>query len=166
MVRVQADRPIAPGNYTLDLEFKAPFDPHSVGLYRTQAGGDGYAFTQFEATDARRAFPCWDEPSFKIPYQLTLVVPAADLAVSNTPVESDTPGGATRTVVFKRTPPLPSYLLAMAVGPFDTVPITGLSVPGRVVTVKGKSALAAEAARVAPPLLAALERSFGRPYPS
>jgi alanyl aminopeptidase len=165
VVRVQADRPIAPGNYTLDLEFKAPFDPHSVGLYRTQAGGDGYAFTQFEATDARRAFPCWDEPSFKIPYQLTLVVPAADLAVSNTPVESDTPGGGTRTVVFKRTPPLPSYLLAMAVGPFDTVPIAGLSVPGRVVTVKGKSALAAEAARVAPPLLAALERYFGRPYP-
>jgi alanyl aminopeptidase len=165
VVRVQTDRPLAPGAYTLDLEFKAPFDPHSVGLYRTQAGADWYAFTQFEATDARRAFPCWDEPSFKIPYQLTLTVPAASLAVSNTPVESETPGGASKTVVFKRTPPLPSYLLALAVGPFDTVPIAGMSVPGRVVTVKGKSALAAEAARVTPPLLAALETYFGRPYP-
>ena len=165
VVRVQTDRPLAPGAYTLDVEFKAPFDTHSVGLYRTQAGADWYAFTQFEATDARRAFPCWDEPSFKIPYQLTLTVPAASLAVSNTPVESETPGGASKTVVFKRTPPLPSYLLAMAVGPFDTVPITGMSVPGRVVTVKGKGALAAEAARVAPPLLGALEKYFGRPYP-
>jgi alanyl aminopeptidase len=165
VVRVQADRPLAPGAYTLDVEFKAPFDTHSVGLYRTQAGADWYAFTQFEATDARRAFPCWDEPSFKIPYQITLAVPAASLAVSNTPVESETPAGATRTVAFKRTPPLPSYLLAMAVGPFDTVPIPGMSVPGRVVTVKGQAGLAAEAARVAPPLLGALERYFGRPYP-
>ena len=165
VVRVQTDRPLAPGAYTLDLEFKTPFDSHSVGLYRTQAGADWYAFTQFEATDARRAFPCWDEPSFKIPYQLTVTVPAASLAVSNTPVESDTPAGASRTVVFKRTPPLPSYLLALAVGPFDTVPIAGMSVPGRVVTVKGKGPLAAEAARVTPPLLAALEKYFGRPYP-
>jgi alanyl aminopeptidase len=165
LVRIQAARPLPPGSYTLDMEFKAPFDTHSVGLYRTQAGADWYAFTQFEATDARRAFPCWDEPSFKIPYQLTLVVPAASLAVSNTPVESETPAGASRTVVFKRTPPLPSYLLAVAVGPFDTVPIPGLSVPGRIVTVKGKAGLAAEAARVTPPLLAALERYFGRPYP-
>jgi alanyl aminopeptidase len=165
VVRVQTDRPLAPGAYTLDLEFKAPFDTHSVGLYRTEAGPDWYAYTQFEATDARRAFPCWDEPSFKIPYQITLTVPAANLAVSNTPVESETPAGASKTIVFKRTPPLPSYLLAVAVGPFDTVPITGMSVPGRVVTVKGKGGLAAEAARVTPPLLGALERYFGRPYP-
>jgi alanyl aminopeptidase len=165
LVRVTTPGPLAPGAYTLDLEFKAPFDPHAVGLYRTKAGEDWYAFTQFEATDARRAFPCWDEPSFKIPYQLTLVVPAAAMAVSNTPVESETPAGAAKTVVFKKTPPLPSYLLAIAVGPFETVPIPGLSVPGRVVTVKGASRLAGEAARVTPPLVSALERYFGKPYP-
>jgi cytosol alanyl aminopeptidase len=165
LVRVETDRPLAPGTYALDLAFKAPFDTHSVGLYRTQANGEWYAFTQFEATDARRAFPCWDEPSFKIPYQVTLVVPEAALAVSNTPVETEAAASGTRTVVFKRTPPLPSYLLAMAVGPFDTVAIPGLSVPGRIVTVKGKGGLAAEAARVTPPLLSALERYFGRPYP-
>jgi aminopeptidase N len=164
-VRVEAERPLATGDYVLDLEFEAPFDSHSVGLYRTQAGGDWYAFTQFEATDARRAFPCWDEPSFKIPYQITLVVPSALLAVSNTPIESESPAGASRTVVFKRTPPLPSYLLAVAVGPFDTVSIGGLSVPGRVITVKGQGALAGEAARVTPTLLGGLERYFGRPYP-
>jgi alanyl aminopeptidase len=165
LVRAEAERPLPAGAYTLDLEFKAPFGTKAVGLYRTVVAGLPYAFTQFEADDARKAFPCWDEPSFKIPYQLTAVVPADVLAVSNTPVESETPGGASKTVVFKRTPPLPSYLLAMAVGPFDTVPIPGMSVPGRVVTVKGSGGLAAEAVRVTPPILAALERYFGRPYP-
>src|SRR5205814_2109215 len=101
LVRVDTGQPLAPGDYALDIDFKAPFDPHAVGLYRTRAGNDWYAFTQFEATDARRAFPCWDEPSFKIPYQVTLRVPAEALAVSNTPVESESPSGALKQVVFK-----------------------------------------------------------------
>jgi alanyl aminopeptidase len=164
-VAVTAERPLSAGAYTLDVDFSAPFDSHAVGLYRARAGADWYAFTQFEATDARRAFPCWDEPSFKIPYQITLIVPSSLMAVSNTPVESETAAGLSRTVIFKKTPPLPSYLLAVAAGPFDTVPIPGLSVPGRVVAVKGRGPLAAEAARVTPALLAGLERYFGRPYP-
>ena len=164
LVTAEADRLLAAGAYTLDIEFKASFNTQAVGLYRVSAAGGAYAFTQFEADDARKAFPCWDEPSFKIPYQVTLVVPSADLAVSNTLVESETAGQGSKTIVFDRTPPLPSYLLAIAVGPFDTVPIRGLSAPGRVVTVKGASALAAEAVRVTPPILSALERYFGR-YP-
>jgi alanyl aminopeptidase len=165
LVRAEADRPLAAGAYTLDLEFKARFGTQAVGLYRTVVREQSYLFTQFESDDARTAFPCWDEPSFKIPYQITLVVPEGVIAVSNTPVESEMSAGASRAIVFKRTPPLPSYLLAMAVGPFDTVPITGLSVPGRVVTVKGSGGLAGEAARIAPIILSALERYFGRPYP-
>src|SRR5262249_56047467 len=88
LVRAEADRPLAPGAYALDIDFKAPFDTRAAGLYRASVRGESYAFTQFEADDARKAFPCWDEPSFKFPYQLTLVVPQADLAVSNTPVHS------------------------------------------------------------------------------
>ncbi len=68
-------------------------------------------------------------------------------------------------MVFKRTPPLPAYLLALASGPFEVTPIPGLSVPGRVITVAGQSRLAANAAQVVPPILAALEGWFGRPYP-
>jgi alanyl aminopeptidase len=60
---------------------------------------------------------------------------------------------------------LPSYLVAVATGPFETVAIPGLEVPGRVVTVAGQSRLAAEAVRITPPLLKALEDYFGRPYP-
>jgi cytosol alanyl aminopeptidase len=164
LVTAEADHSLAPGAYTLDVDFKAPFNTQAVGLYRVTVAGKGYAFTQFEADDARKAFPCWDEPSFKIPYQITLVVPAADLAISNTLVESEVTSQGSKTVVFDRTPPLPSYLLAIAVGPLETVPIAGMSTPGRVVTVKGASHLAAEAVRVTPPILAALERYFGR-YP-
>ncbi len=165
LVTVTAAEPLAPGSYTLDLAFSNNFGTQATALYRVVAGGNGYVFSQFEPDDARQAFPCWDEPSFKIPYQVTLVVPEGDLALSNTPIATESAGGGTKTVAFKRSPPLPSYLVALAVGPFETIPIPGLSVPGRVVSVKGTSSLASEAARVAPPLLSALERYFGRPYP-
>jgi cytosol alanyl aminopeptidase len=164
-VAVEAAAPLLPGRYVLDVEFENQFDTRANSLYRLETGGHAYTFTQFEADEAREAFPCWDEPSFKIPYQVTLVVPEAHLAISNTPVQSETVKDGRKTVVFKQTPPTPSYLLAMATGPLETVPVPGMSVPGRIVTVKDMSRLAAEAVRVTPPLLAALERYFGRPHP-
>src|SRR5262249_35389757 len=92
-------------------------------------------------------------------------IPEGSSAVSNTPAEKQSTIGGLTTVEFKRTAPLPSYLVAIAVGPFERVPMTGMSVPGNVVTVKGASALAAEAARVTPQPLAALEKYCGRPSP-
>ncbi len=163
--RVRLAGALAPGAYTLTLHFHNAFNTQAVALYRVVTGGRGYLFTQLEDTEAREAFPCWDEPEFKIPWQLSLTVPSADLAVSNTPGLAETRAGTMKTVVFARTKPLPSYLIAIAVGPFETVPIPGMSVPGRVITARGGSAMAAEAARVAGPLLTALERYFGRPYP-
>src|SRR6185503_14730877 len=76
MVEVQAPEPVAPGRYTLHVAFRNNFDTDAKGLYRLHVGDEWYAFTQFEAIDAREAFPCWDEPAFKIPYQMTLTVPA------------------------------------------------------------------------------------------
>lgn len=160
-----APRELAAGDYTLEIDFTGTLGSRVVGLYRVEQAGRGYAFTQFEATDARRAFPCWDEPSFKIPYQLELAVPTGQTAVTNTPIESRSEADGWQRVVFAETPPLPSYLLAIAVGPFDSVPITGLSVPGRVYTPAGQSGLAGAAVEVTPPILAAVERYFGRPYP-
>jgi alanyl aminopeptidase len=170
LVTAHPSHPLVPGAYRLEIAFTQAFNTRSVGLYRTEKDGRSYAFTQLEAADARRAFPCWDEPGVKLPYQLTVEVPAAHLAVSNTPIEKETPesgAGAAgfKTVVFKRTPPLPAYLLALASGPLEATPIPGLSVPGRVITVAGQSRLAGTAVQLAPPLLAALERWFGRPYP-
>jgi alanyl aminopeptidase len=162
---VRAAAPLAPGRYVLEAAFANDYRTDGLGLYKVTAGGQPYLFTQLEADEARTAFPCWDEPSFKLPYQMTISVPEALTAVSNTSVESDTVAAGRRTIVFKKTPPLPSYLLALAAGSLEFVPMPGTSVPARVVTVKGASSLAGEAVRVTPPLLAALERYFGRPYP-
>jgi alanyl aminopeptidase len=164
-VRVRFARSIAPGKYTLALAFHNAYNTRAISLYKVATGGHAYLFTQFEDTEAREAFPCWDEPEFKIPWRMTLRVPAADLAVSNSPVASEKRAGALKVVVFEPTPPLPSYLIAIAVGPFETVPIPGMSVPGRVVTVQGASALGAYAAAQSAPLLKSLERYFGRSYP-
>ncbi len=164
-VRLRFPATVAPGTYTLTLAFHNAYNTRSISLYKVSTGGHAYLFTQFEDTEAREAFPCWDEPEFKIPWRMTLRVPATDLAVSNTPIASETRSGANKIVVFEPTRPLPSYLIAIAVGPFETVPIPAMSVPGRVVTVQGAGPLAADAVKAAAPLLKSLERYFGRPYP-
>ena len=165
VVTVRTRSPLRPGAYSLEVEFRNDFSTRAQGIYRLETGGESYCFTQFESDDARKAFPCWDEPSFKIPYQLTLVVPRSHRAVANTLIARTIPGKTTKTVVFNKTKPVPSYILAIATGPLELVPITGMSVPGNVVTVKGASAMAATAAKMAPPILASLERYFGSKFP-
>ena len=165
VVTVRTRSPLRPGTYALDIDFGGIFSTQAQGLYRIETGGDSYCFSQFESDDARKAFPCWDEPSFKIPYQVTLVVPKRHEAVSNTPIARVIPGKLTKTVIFRRTRPLASYVIAFATGPLEFVPIQGMSVPGRIVTVKGASGLAQKAATMAPPILRALERYFGGRYP-
>ena len=157
--------PLDPGAYTLDIEFTNPFDEKATGLYRLKQGEDWYAFTQFEADDARQAFPCWDEPEFKIPWTLTLTVPKELMVIANTPEASRSEKNGMVEVAFKTSPPMPSYLVAFAAGPFESTPITGLSVPGRIITVKGQKGLCGEAVKMTPRLMAALEKYFGRPYP-
>src|SRR5689334_1251341 len=76
-VALRFPHPLPPGPVTLRLEFRGTqFTQEDSGIFRQQSGGDWYAFTQFEETDARRAFPCVDEPSAKIPWELTLRVPS------------------------------------------------------------------------------------------
>jgi alanyl aminopeptidase len=165
MVTLHPARPLEPGAYRLDIAFSNAFDTLATSLYRLDHAGHAYAFTQFEADDARRAFPCWDEPSFKIPWRVSLTVPAGQLAIANSRAVHDTTADGWRTVTFAETPPLPSYLVAFAAGPLDTLAVPGTRVPCRIVTVRGATALAGEAARAIPPLLAALERWFEGPYP-
>lgn len=165
LVTVSTGKPLAPGPYILEVEFSRLFDTTALGLYRLDRDGHGYLFTQFEAEEARKAFPCWDQPEFKIHWQLTIAVPKKHVVLSNTPIESEKDEGGWKTVVFEKTPPLPSYLIAIAAGPFETVPIPDLPVPGRVVTVQGQSQRVADAAQMASPLLKKLQEYFGRPYP-
>jgi alanyl aminopeptidase len=165
LVRATPDRPLEPGRYVMSLDFSRPFETTASGLYRMTAGDDAYLFTQFEPTDARRAFPCWDEPSFKIPYRVILQVPEGLTALTNTPIDSRTTSDGWDIVEFAETPPLPSYLLAIAVGPFDRLPMDGLSVPGAIYAPRGQGSMGAIAAEITPPLLEALEQWFERPYP-
>lgn len=164
-VTLTAPAAVPSGKYVLTIEFSNQFNTDATGLYRLQTEGRGYLFTQFEAEDARDAFPCFDEPGFKIPWELTVEVPAAHLAIFNTPVARETTTGGTKRVVFKKTPPLPSYLLAIATGPLETVDIPGLGVPGRVVTVQGQKHLTQLAIESTGPLLKAVEKWFGQKYP-
>jgi alanyl aminopeptidase len=164
-IAITAASALQPGDYTLAIDFAQEFDTRSVGLYRMEKEKRAYAFTQFEAIDARKAFPCFDEPGFKIPYQITVRVPAIDDAISNTPVASSSVEGDWKEVVFARTKPLPSYLLALAVGEFDYASVPGTSIPTRIVATKGSGDLTAAAVRETPKLLAALERWFAQPYP-
>ncbi len=140
----------------------------SAGAFEMEDGGNRYIFTQFESTDARDVFPCFDEPSYKVPWQLTLHVPSSDKAVSNTPVVAQTPDGSNTTYVFKETKPLPSYLVAFGVGPFEFVDagFAGKNrAPVRIVTPKGKAAEAKYAAEVTATILTRLEDYFGIPFP-
>ena len=164
------DRAVEPGKATLHITFDGKLnEKSSAGLFKMKEGGDWYAFTQFEPIDARSAFPCFDEPSFKVPWQLTLHVKDSHTALSNTPVVSETPeAGGMKTVRFAETKPLPSYLVALVVGPFDLVDAGTAGrkkTPVRIITPRGKSAEAAYAKEMTPRVLEALENYFGIPYP-
>jgi cytosol alanyl aminopeptidase len=138
------------------------------GIFRLDDLGNSYIFTQFESIEALRAFPGFDEPSYKVPWQLTLHVPSQDKAVSNTPVAHQTTTAGQTTYVFKETAPLPSYLIAFGVGPFDFVDAGAAGqnhVPVRIVVPKGRAGEAKYAAEVTATILTRLENYFGTPYP-
>ena len=156
---------IAPGQYTLEIDWSGRHATDSLGMHRVNYEGNDYVFTQFEDMYARRAMPLFDEPSFKIPYQLTIEAPAGLVVVSNTPVETQEEHDGWQTVRFLQTKPLPSYLLAYAVGPLDRAPIEGMSVPGYVYTPKGHADQLGFVLRETPKIVAALESYFGSKYP-
>jgi alanyl aminopeptidase len=161
------DQPIS-GKGTIHVVYQGKISRNSsAGIFQLKEDRDWYVYSQFEPTDARRAFPCFDEPGFKVPWQMTLHVPKDDMALSNTPVQSESgePNGM-KVVRFKTSPPLPSYLVALAVGRFDAVNAGHAgTTPVRVIVPRGKSSEAAYAATAIPQLLKLLEDYFGIPFP-
>jgi alanyl aminopeptidase len=122
-VGFQFDAPVPVGASDLLISYSAVVRKDTSGVFHAEDGGNSYILTQFEATEARDAFPCFDEPVYKVPWQLTLHVPPADSAVSNTtPIASESNSGGLKSYVFKETKSLPRYLVAFAVGPFEFVP--------------------------------------------
>ena len=162
--------PLPAGEATLWIRYTGAIDAvGAIGVFRQQDRERWYVYTQFEPLDARRAFPCFDEPDRKAPWQLTLIVPEALRALGNMPIERERPGPAGwRAVRFAPTPPLPSYLIAFAVGDFD-VRDAGRAGSGKtpitIVAPKGRGGEAAYAAAHTGAILEAAERYFDMPYP-
>ncbi len=163
---------LPPGRTTVSLRFSGILNDQLRGFYRsrytTPEGEDRYmATTQFEATDARRAFPCWDEPARKAAFDVTLIVPSELTAFSNTPVASEVDlGDGTKAVRFAETPRMSTYLLAFLVGDLATVEDSakgGTLV--RIVTVRGKEELGRFALESALRILDYFDDYFGIPYP-
>jgi aminopeptidase N len=111
---------IAEGPVTIDITYAGVLNDKLRGFYRSVANGRTYAVSQMEATDARRAFPSFDEPRFKATFDISLTVDAGDTAISNGRQISDRPGPrpGTHTLTFARTPKMSTYLVAMLVGDF------------------------------------------------
>ena len=161
--------PLARGTGTLAITYRGKMHrSDGDGIYTAQEGGDWYAYTQFEATDARQAFPTFDEPSFKVPWKLTIHTRQPLVALSNTPIVAERPeANGMKAVEFAETKPLPAYLVAFTVGPYDLVPAgtTKGGVPVRIVVPRGRAADAAYPAKVTVELLERIEQYFGTPYP-
>jgi len=152
---------VGPGEAELHLAWTGAYSTGLRGLY---AAGP-LSVTQFEATDARRVFPCFDEPSFKAPWSLTLTVPAGEVVLSNGVPEDETIADDRRTVRFARTPPLPTYLVALACGPLQGSAERRIGpVPARTWSVPEKIHLTGFAQEVAAAALPRLEEYFGLPY--
>ncbi len=158
------------GPLVLHLAWTGPLPEAPVGIYRVNEGGRWYVFTQFEPLEARRAFPSFDEPRFKTPYTTTIEVPAGQTAFSNYPERASgaaaTPGWT--RFEFEPTPPMPTYLVALAVGELDVVVgerVSSGKVPFRILAPKGKGHLAGFALDKTPRHLDWQERWFGSPLP-
>jgi puromycin-sensitive aminopeptidase len=163
-------RPAA--GYRLTMAYSGRLGGQLRGLYRStftdEEGHDHViATTQFEPSDARRAFPCWDEPDFKATFRVRLVVPAGLAALSNSPEETtEDLGGGRRRVTFEKTMPMSTYLVAFVVGPYEINDADhGDGIPVRIAAVRGKSHLTAYAGEVAVHALSFLSRYFDIPYP-
>lgn len=167
-----------PAETTLELSFEGRLNDQMHGLYRssyTSPAGETrlMATTQFEATDARRAFPCWDEPAFKATFELSAAVPLIGgremAAVSNTPVASarTSAGGLDRVYEFERTPRMSTYLLALVVGEFDCIATTSAKTKIRttVYTMPGKAPKAAFCLSTATAALDFFNDFYEVPYP-
>src|SRR5215467_12429580 len=163
---------IAPGEWKLTLRFTGILNDRLHGFYRStykDAAGATHtiAATQFEATDARRGFPCWDEPAFKAVFGVTLVVPESLAAVSNCAIVQEEPlGDGRRAVHFADTIRMSTYLVAFVVGELEaTDPVMVGSTPIRVWSVPGKKHLGRFALEAGAFSLAFFERYYGLPYP-
>ncbi|MFN7132438.1 MAG: M1 family metallopeptidase, partial [Myxococcales bacterium] len=166
-------REVGPGRVRLLLAWRARYSSGLDGLYKVLTGDAPSAFTQFEAVSARKAFPGFDEPAFKTPFEVSIRAPKGATVIANTRALGQHEDGEWRVHRFAPTPPLPTYLLAWAVGALEVVEATPVPpnavrhepLPLRGVAVQGRGGRLRWALEQVAPVLASLEAYFGSPYP-
>ena len=169
--RISFASPIPPGEWKLNLAFRGTLNDKLRGFYRSsykdeQGVSHHLAATQFEATDARRAFPCWDEPQFKAVFAVTLVIDPMLTAISNSRVVDDRQEGGKRVLRFAESMKMSTYLVAFIVGKLEsTGPRMSQSTPVRLWSVPGKQHLTGFGHEIAVYSLNFLADYYGIPYP-
>jgi aminopeptidase N len=166
-VTLTVPQPLAKGVAEVHIRFSGVLNSQLRGFYISQTKQRKYAVTQFEATDARRAFPCFDEPALKATFALTVTVDRGDIAISNGKVVSDTPGPATtqHTLKFATTPRMSTYLVAIAVGDFRCLEGSAEQTPIRICATPDKRDLGAIALDSAKRILQFYNGYYAIKYP-
>jgi len=163
--------PLSPGAWKLTMTFRGTLNDKLRGFYRStykdeHGATHSMAATQFEATDARRAFPCWDEPDFKAVFATTLVIDPTLIAVSNSTIASETLAGGKKVMRFADTMKMSTYLVAFIVGRIEpTDPVMVGQTPLRLWAIPGKGHLARFGQDIAAASLSFFESYYGIPYP-
>jgi aminopeptidase N len=159
--------PLARGPAEIHIRYGGTLNNQLRGFYISNTKNRKYAVTQFESTDARRAFPCFDEPSFKATFAVTLTIDRGDSAISNGRVLSDTPGPAItqHTLKFATSPKMSSYLVAMAVGDFKCLEGAADGIPIRICATPDKRDLGRIALESAQQILRFYDTYYAVKYP-
>jgi aminopeptidase N len=161
---------IAPGKYKLSVEFSGHIRDQAQGLFYVRYAAPGgkklMLGTQMEPTDARRMFPCWDEPSFRASFEPVVIVPEKHVSVSNMPIKSEKPlGGGLKEVHFGATPPMASYLVVFVSGELEELKDSQDGVEIRILTTEGKREQGRYALASAKKILAYYNQYFGVKFP-
>jgi aminopeptidase N len=168
MVTLAVGKPLATGPATLHISYTGILNSEMRGFYMGKDDqGRKYAATQFESTDARRAFPSFDEPAYKATFDITVIADREHTVISNNKAISDTPGPGDNkhTVRFSTTPKMSSYLAAIAVGQFEYIEGSADGIPIRIYSTPGKKQLDTFALEATEDFLRYFDQYFGIKYP-
>ena len=157
------------GLCTVDLEFEGILNDRLLGFYRSKYQQNGktkyLATTQFEAADARRAFPCWDEPEAKATFEISIITDNKFTAISNMPIKTKKKTGNKTTYNFQKTPLVSTYLIYLGVGEFEYLTGKAGKIQIRIVTTKGNTSRGKFSLELGKKLLTSYEKYFGIKFP-
>ncbi|MEO8809714.1 MAG: M1 family metallopeptidase [Rhodanobacter sp.] len=174
VVRVDFGSTLQPQQLSLKFDYSAPLNAQLQGLYKVSAKGQPYAMTQMEPISARYAFPGFDEPGFKTPFDISLTIPDSQVGVANTRQTGEAPAGnGWKTLTFAQTLPLPTYLVAFGVGPWSIATAPDIApdayrakpLPLRGIAPAGQAHRMQHVLGETPSIIHALENYYGFGYP-